>query len=762
MHAFPPLSRRLGQTLGFYVIAELFAPTLWALFGLTALVLTKDLLGFSDLVINRGLGLTAVAWIAFYEIVPLISRTLPFAVLVGTLVGLGRLRSDRELLSLEAAGLARSRLVLPLLLFSLVMTLIGLGFSLFTAPAALRSLDTALHSMIQQNPGVALRPGTVHEFGDSRMVAQEISARGDALRGVLLWVSDTGGDYFAGQTLFAERGTLQPLDAGVARLVLSDGVILLSPQEGGGETRFQTFETVLQEAKKKEEVPTDTLSRLLLPNLLTRAREFSTQGESANTSPEARQTQAELHRRFAAPAAGIVFSLLALPLACMGQRFSRASGGVLGLLLTVVYYGLTQLSDGLAQAGLVSIAAGVWLPNIFIGLIAWFLLLFQGWTVSRWRARRAPHIQDPRQEEPVAEAAQTRQALLPRYILQHYLLMLFLTYGFLLVGYLLVDILERLEWFARQQATPTEALRFYSARTPLLASRIVPMALLLAAALTVSVLSFHRELVGMRACGVSATRKLSCILVVACLATPLSFVLNEYIVPRANALADQLKETEIKERSVEPGVLQKMVWYRAGSHVSQATQLDPALGEATDLSIYELGEMGLPSSRTDARRAKHVGNGVWELVDPVRITISENGLRREPAASRIQLGEAPDTRIDTMHLNVWQLAREIAGTETAGYDVTTYRVDLNVKLATPLACILLPAIVLFFALHGPPFPSPAVTLLVSILLGVGYVLLTGVCASLGYGGTLSPTLAGWGPVLSATLLAGVFAWRNQG
>ena len=92
----PPFSSRyLGPSLGFYIVAELFAPTLWALFGLTALVLTKDLLGFSDLVINRGLGLAAVGWIAFYELIPLLSRTLPFAVLVGTLVGLGRLRSDR-------------------------------------------------------------------------------------------------------------------------------------------------------------------------------------------------------------------------------------------------------------------------------------------------------------------------------------------------------------------------------------------------------------------------------------------------------------------------------------------------------------------------------------------------------------------------------------------------------------------------------------------------------------------------------------------
>ena len=95
----------------------------------------KDLLGFSDLVINRGLGPAAVGWIAFYELIPLLSRTLPFAVLVGTLVGLGRLRSDRELLAIEAAGLARRHLVLPILGFATAMTLLGLGFSLLTAPA---------------------------------------------------------------------------------------------------------------------------------------------------------------------------------------------------------------------------------------------------------------------------------------------------------------------------------------------------------------------------------------------------------------------------------------------------------------------------------------------------------------------------------------------------------------------------------------------------------------------------------------------------
>jgi len=288
------------------------------------------------------------------------------------------------------------------------------------------------------------------------------------------------------------------------------------------------------------------------------------------------------------------------------------------------------------------------------------------------------------------------------------------------------------------------------------------MSLLLATTLTVSVLSAHRELVGMRACGVSVVRALTPILVIAGIIAPGYFLLNEVVVPRTNALADWLKDTEIKNRTPQASPLRMLIWYRAGTKVYQTTQLDPQLGEAQEISIYDLGTNGLPVSRTDARAAKHVGNGVWELVDPVRTEISEQGLHETPAAPRAQLGEAPSETLDTMHLGVWQLVREIHDTEVNGYDATTYRVDFHVKLAAPFTCLLLPAVALFFAIGGPPFPGPALTILTSSVLGVGHILLTGVCASLGYGGFLPPSLAGWAPSAGLAALVGVFARRSHG
>ena len=78
--------------------------------------------------------------------------------------------------------------------------------------------------------------------------------------------------------------------------------------------------------------------------------------------------------------------------------------------------------------------------------------------------------------------------------------------------------------------------------------------------------------------------------------------------------------------------------------------------------------------------------------------------------------------------------------------------------------MVLPAVVLFFAVTGPPFPGPAQTLLVSGIVGVVYILFSGVAASLGYGGAVPPAVGGWGPVLLFGSVAAVFGlrlWRRR-
>jgi lipopolysaccharide export system permease protein len=745
------LSRRLGGILSNYVIREVSIPTATALIILTLLILTKDILGFMDFVINRGFGVSIVAMIAFYEIVPLASRTLPFAVLVGTLVGLGRLKFAREIIAIEAAGVSGRRLLGPVLAFATVAMTGGLGLSLFAAPWATRSLETALRQMATENPGLSLRAGSVREFNGVKLIAREVSADGDQLRGVLLWVPDRG------QTLFAERGEITAGNEGVMQLVLHDGMMLRTPSVRGEETHFEHFFQPLRDEPGQVRRNEDFLVGASLDEVAIVA------WGGAEDQELARRAQIEFHRRLSYPFACLSFACLAVPLALLGTRFSRAVGGVTGLLVTLIYYGCMQLGDGLMQADILSPGTGVWLPNSLVIFCALALLGGGGlWSRRKRKEPRPQEASDQSQSWLIMLLPQFQRYILPRYVAQHYLQLLVVSFVVLLTGYLLVDILERLQWFARYHADALKALRFYSVRIPWLVSQIVPMAVLLATTLTVNALSAHRELIGLRSCGISVLSALAPVLFISGLVAPAYFVLNEVIVPRTNALAEQIKNQEIKNRTQIPPPLSRMIWYREGLHVYQADQMDSRLGLAKGLSIYRLDANGLPVERIDAPAATYIGQGVWELVNPLRIEISDRGFRETPAETRIHLGEAPSEPLDTKQLGLRELFRQIRDTEASGYDATIYRVDFHVKLAAPIACLLLPIIALLFATSGPPFPGPAVTLLASIVVGISYILLTGMCASFGYSGALPPILAGWGPSIGYAVLAGMLTRRSLG
>ena len=149
--------RRPGRVLRRYFAREMAVPMLFSLVGLTIIVLTQDLLGYTDLVINRGLGVGAVALMAFYQAVAVVARTLPFAVLLGSLIALGRLGGDRELLAIEASGVSEQALVWPVMGFASGMAVLALGLSLIGAPWAARTLDASLVEITRQTPSAVVR-----------------------------------------------------------------------------------------------------------------------------------------------------------------------------------------------------------------------------------------------------------------------------------------------------------------------------------------------------------------------------------------------------------------------------------------------------------------------------------------------------------------------------------------------------------------------------------------------------------------------------
>ena len=86
MHATDDRRRRplprTGAKIARYLVSEMVPPSIYAVVAFGLVVLMTDLLGYTDLIVNRGLDAGEVAQIAGLQLVPTLARTLPFAVLV--------------------------------------------------------------------------------------------------------------------------------------------------------------------------------------------------------------------------------------------------------------------------------------------------------------------------------------------------------------------------------------------------------------------------------------------------------------------------------------------------------------------------------------------------------------------------------------------------------------------------------------------------------------------------------------------------------
>lgn len=743
------MSLKPGAILYRYVARELLLPTCFTLGAFTLVVLTKDFTGYSDLVINRGAGLARVGRIVLFQSLPLMTQMLPFAVLVGGLVGLGRLAADLEVLALSALGLEPRRLVAPVALFGASAALVGLLMALIVSPWAHRGLEQSLREIAEINPAAEIQPSVVHRFGDWKLEAREVSSSGQALGRVLLWTP------LVGETIFAETAEVSAGPNGGLEIVLHNGVLLLNTRQSPSAMRFDEMQTALPQSEGFAEASfADPLAGMTLAALSDMAKDPSA-GERAS------EALSELYRRFVLPSAAALFGVLALPLVLAREKPSRSSGAAIGLMITIAYYGLVQVAEGVAQRTPELTGLASWLPNMVLLLVTATLFhrLARPWTTARRSFGPVLRIRGIwGSSGRVRSGVRARRWALSRYVAGRFIQLSLLCFAALVVAYLLVDILERLQWFARHAATVDEIARFYSARIPLLVSRVVPMGLLAAMALTVSLLTSSGELVGMRSLGISARQALRPTILVCLLVMPLSFLLNDQIVPRANELADLIKQRDIKEE----GSQRTAVWGTNGRALYQLESLDMSLGTADEIVVYELVDNGLPKSRIDARSARYTGGGKWRLRGATGVGMNEAGLLMPIEPDRyVELGEQPSDELDLMHLSVaeiWRLVRDLAST---GDSTTALEVDLHLKLATPLACLLLPALVMIFAVSGPPFPSSALTLVLAGALAVVYTLSAGAFASFARGGVLPPWIGGWGPsLLTIAILIG-FSWRSR-
>ena len=142
-----------------YVLKELIGPFLAALFGITFLFVVDFLVKILDNVLSKGLPASTVLEIFALNLAWMLSLSIPMAVLVASLMAFGRLSGDQEITACKAAGVSPLSLMRPVLLVSMLISVLMVVFNNWVLPEANHRSVELMNAVSRKKPHVFIDAG---------------------------------------------------------------------------------------------------------------------------------------------------------------------------------------------------------------------------------------------------------------------------------------------------------------------------------------------------------------------------------------------------------------------------------------------------------------------------------------------------------------------------------------------------------------------------------------------------------------------------
>lgn len=189
-----------SRTLTLY-LAKMFVVRIFAVLVMLVLVLLAlDLLSATgEILAAEGNGQAEVLRYASLRMPQLISRFLPYSVLLATLIALVTLNQNSEVVAMKAAGLSAHQVLSPLLLTAAVVSLVSFGFNeriVTRANATLKAWEAADYGPIPPaDSGSGVRSNIYLTDGSNILSAATLVGTGDdiVLSGVTWYERAPGG-----------------------------------------------------------------------------------------------------------------------------------------------------------------------------------------------------------------------------------------------------------------------------------------------------------------------------------------------------------------------------------------------------------------------------------------------------------------------------------------------------------------------------------------------------------------------------------------
>jgi LPS export ABC transporter permease LptF/LPS export ABC transporter permease LptG len=769
-----------------YLTREVLGPLALGFMVYTFLLLMQTLFRLAAMIIRRGVPAAQVGELLLLSLPNIVVLTIPMSFLFAILVASGRLAADSELIAMRSAGISLYRLTRPVLVLAALLTLLNGYLMLSVLPRGNHALQKLQLDILSNSVSQQVEPRVFYEGWEGLVLyVNNFPATEERWQGVFVAESVptaenevTVADH--GEVILSDDGErlMLRLESAIAHRVDFD-----SPQRYR-RVNYRTVNRLLDDSftsgRQATIAASKTLRELTLGELKERLADPNLPFQLRNLS------KVEVHKKFALPAACMVFALVGLPLGFSGRRGSgRSAGFAISIAIILIYWILLNNGEETARIGRLSPWLAMWRPNLILGGLG-LLLLFRAngnrslvpRVVSYWwrqhvrtrlrrpRRRRRPR---PRQAAPDPDQSPRFVLRMPRFQLQfpnlldrYVIRTFFQIFSLVMISgvviYVVADFTDKADQVLENAVAGGLVADYYKYLILQIYYEITPITVLLTTLVCFALLSRNNEVMAIKASGVSLYRLAVPAVIAASIVVASCAFLQATVLPASNQKVAQLKD-QIKGRSgVRTYRRADRQWlFGKGRYIYNYLRYDSERETLHRLQVFEFDDDFRLTRRLFAETARYE-DGFWVASGTWFRTFGEAGDDYEvfPEPVVLDFPEKPEyfeteMKVPTAmtYSELKEYSREV---RDSGQVAPELEVELGKKLSYPAVSLIMALVALPFsfrlgrrgALYGVG---------VAIALGMIFFGLLALFTTLGETGALPPAIAVWTPNVLFGLLA---------
>ncbi len=316
----------------------------------------------------------------FHLIPSMIAYSLPLGILTATLLVLGRLSSQNELIAMKASGLSLWRIIAPLLLMSAIGVIFTLIVNFHWGPHSIVYYRKALGNIIRQKPLSFIQARTfVKDFPGYLFYVEK--KQNDTVENCWLWELDSRQTSGANLFLHSKRGILRydaQKNAIILTLLKASGEKYSTRPDGSSDAQAIAFDStdiaLPLTAMLGGEYFYKKLGYMTLSELLNERKSVENGTPGTQNYKYKVTTNLEIQKNAVMSFATLSLVLIAIPLGIRLSRAETSANLVLAIALALSFYFIVMAISWLETSPQYRPDMLVWLPHVVFQGLAVILL----------------------------------------------------------------------------------------------------------------------------------------------------------------------------------------------------------------------------------------------------------------------------------------------------------------------------------------------------------------------------------------------------